>query len=212
MKRFVVVLTIGGAFLLAVWVAGFIVSTAGWIRAGDRPWPRGLGTLRELEQRHPRHGPSEAALRLQELTRPLGIDFAMKETTDHPSWRMDVAGYVLREQMRATPLIGAPLATVASYVTAHDQNLDAIRDHLLGSGEEIRWTVNLEAGPGAPGPDLAAHTDLAKRMRSAPAPESRSRHGRRAATDRGHSRATSCRSLTIPTRPRLHTCHCRSAV
>lgn len=131
----------------------------GWARAGHTPWPADLGRLEDLPSQFPKREPSASALRLAQLARPLGVDFAQKKTKADAG--EGVANFVNGEQVRDVLVIGEPPAAVAEYIATHARAIDTVRDHLIRSND-IAWTVDLDKKFEAPLPNLLAHQHVVR--------------------------------------------------
>ena len=176
--------------VVCVFAGLWIGSAAMNRRAGDKPWPAGLGTLREVDARHPKQTASAAARRLTELARPVGIDFTGKKPDD--AIRAEIAIYVQAQHQQATPAIGEPPTGVVAYFDQNTLQINALRDHLL-SGSEVQWAVDREQGFEAPLPNLLAHLHTARLLTARALVQGRA--NRIAAWDDLHAAAAVGRSL-----------------
>ena len=139
------------AVIVAVWVIGDLVATRAMRRAGDEIWPAGLGTLASAEARARPQKTNDAARRLVALSAPLGI--TLKTGAPKDPVMAAFAEYVKAEYVRAEPAIGEPPAGILSFFSAHETEIDALRDHLLRA-EPITWDLDVSKGFDAPIPNL----------------------------------------------------------
>jgi hypothetical protein len=150
---------VGLAVIVAAWFAGELAATGRMKRAGDEQWPAGLGTLASVEARVRPQKTNDGARRMVALAAPLGISF--KTSADKDAVRTAISEYVRAEHVRSESTIGEPPAEVLSYLTAHEAEIDALRDHLLGA-ESIAWELDASKGFDAPLPNLLGHMDVAR--------------------------------------------------
>jgi hypothetical protein len=157
-NRTVAAVILGGLSLL-VGVGVFLVITSNRAHeaAGWAEWPAGLGSLASVPQRYPPHETNEAARRLIELAKPLGISFSRN---DRAALLPQLDPYVRAEAARADLTIGALPADLATFLTTHERELDAIRDHLLAS--QIVWHFDPADGFEAEAPHYLAIVTLSR--------------------------------------------------
>jgi hypothetical protein len=114
----VVCLTVAGVF------APILINRA-YERAGATPWAGELGPLSAAPARFPTTKTNAAAVRFAELAAALEPPEA-------------VAEYLRAEVERGDDAIASPPPAVAAYLQQHEATLNAIRDHLLSSGD-LGW-------------------------------------------------------------------------
>jgi hypothetical protein len=160
-KRVLPLVAIVLAALLLTVVLVHLGIMAAWKHAGRQPWPMELGTLEDFDERFPKQGTSAAALELARLAKPLRIDFAPKAKNPDPIHKA-ITEYTKVHHSRNTAKIDAPPAEIVAYFYVNDADIDAVRAHLLSSGGDIAWPVDLSKGFNAPLPNLLAHMQLAR--------------------------------------------------
>jgi hypothetical protein len=124
-------------------------------RSGELQWPRGLGTLEEFSRAYPKADTTPAARRLLELARPLSIDLTPSTRSTEPV-HADVGAYVRSELGSGALAIATPSPAVVEFLTAHETELDALRDHLLHD-TRIGWTIDPRADEQVPLPNFIGH-------------------------------------------------------
>lgn len=156
-----------GLFVIMAGVASYKTMTV------ERRWARTLGTWDEILERYPPAEANAAALKLERLTAPLGIDTATRsyEGRSRPtpgqkkglkravSGDMGTYRTALLEQPRRAP--APPPDSVAAFLEAHQEELAAVRTHLVDGGIP-KWEMHLERVFAAPIPNLLGHIDLQK--------------------------------------------------
>src|SRR5687768_1342422 len=163
-KRVLPVVAIAIVALLLTAVLVHLGIVASWKRAGRQPWPMELGTLEDFEKRFPKQGTSAAAAELARLAKPLRIDFTPKAKNPDAIHKA-ITEYTKAHHSRNTAKIDAPPAEIVAYLYVNEADIDAVRTHLLRSGGDIAWPVDLSKGFNAPLPNLLAHMQLV-RLRS----------------------------------------------
>ena len=136
-------------------------------------WERTLGSRDDILRRFPAAEASDAAIELERLVFPLGIDVAPRDFEDRerPSqeqvqafrrFKRELGGYVDRqiEQAERRRLDPPPEALV-DYLELHDERLEAVRRHLTGD-ETVRWEMAVEKLQAAPVPNLVGLLELHK--------------------------------------------------
>ena len=115
-----------------------------------RAWPLGLGTLEGVPSRYPPIERTRAAAQLIPLAGRLGVNltplaetpvYDVRVAQEYESLSDDLAAYLAQEAMRTNATIGELPREVASFLSAHATELDAVRAHLLRG--EIRWAFAL---------------------------------------------------------------------
>jgi hypothetical protein len=156
-----------GLFVIMAGVASYKTTKV------ERRWAQTLGTWDEILERYPPAEANAAALELERLTAPLGIDTATRSYEGRPrptpeqkqgfkqSVAGDMAAYrtkLLESPRRAT---APPPASVAAFLEVHAEELAAVRTHLAHGGIP-KWEMHLEYVAAAPIPNLLGHIDLQK--------------------------------------------------
>lgn len=146
------------AALLIFWMAGSIVQS----RSISQPWPRKLGTIKEVPLRYPPTADSAAATELVRLANAAGANLApgAREQKPPDKIRGAIADYIRLVIEERGDKIAPPPPAVQQYLDEHRAQFDAIRDHLL-SGEPIVWRSNLGGDP-EPIPNLLGQLHLAR--------------------------------------------------
>jgi hypothetical protein len=156
-----------GLFVIMAGVASYKTTTV------ERRWAGTLGTWDEILERYPPAEANPAALELERLTARLGIDTAPRSHEGRPrptaerktgfkkTLSGDMATYrqALLELPRRAP--GPPPANVAAFLESHEEDLAAVRRHLIEGGVP-RWEMHVERVAAAPIPNLLGHIDLQK--------------------------------------------------
>jgi hypothetical protein len=130
-------------------------------------WDQSHGTWDEFMARHPRREANEAALRIEALAAPLGIDLVPKTIEDRPrtdqeypaSVKKAVANYLTRHLERPASSIDPPTGELADWLVAHDEDLAAVRQALL-IDEVPRWREHVDELYNAPIPNLIGQLAL----------------------------------------------------
>jgi len=155
-----------GLFVVLAGVASYKVSSV------ERRWAETWGTQEEIFERYPATDPDAAALELERLTAPLGIDTATRSDEDRTRPDKDVATanaefrgalgpWSSAQLERGHRTIDPPPAEVLAYLESHEPRLEAIRRHLT-RGVVPRWEMHLEDGVDAPIRNLLGHINLQK--------------------------------------------------
>lgn len=121
--------------------------------ADSREWTMGLGTLDSVPKRYPPRKTNAAALELERLAKPVGVDFHGRRDPGAD----EVAAY-LRAQL------ARPEATIDPAPAFLEQNragIDAVRTHLLSAGP-LEWELDLGRGLGGPMPSYRSQMQLGR--------------------------------------------------
>lgn len=159
MKKVVVAGLVAVPFvLLLVWVGGRLAA----LRSEGRPWPRNLGSLRDVPRRYPPTGQSPAATELIRLAAAADVNITpgLRGAKPDEKVRAALADFIRAEIERPGDAIGPSLPLAAQYLARYESQFDAVRDHLL-SGEPIVWRSNFGADD-PPIPNLLGHLTLAR--------------------------------------------------
>ncbi len=127
--------------LLAAWFA--IDRTLDRWENGE--WPARLGHLSDVPKRVVELPVNANAIRLAALAAPLGIDLTPGSSRYDPNFskvRGALLPYLKAELERETLEIDDPPSLVGSYLSEHDAEIDAARDHVLSNGPLV-WPASL---------------------------------------------------------------------
>jgi hypothetical protein len=164
-----------GCVLRALWIyCCFVAGTAGlalivgyalswwrW-RSEDAAWAEHGAPLERFASEHPATKDSPAALRLDELTRAIGIesipgykvpDRRAVEMAKDPALKAIQAHLRAIETLRADGPVPTMPAEVRAYMQANATALDLIEDHLIAS-RPLVFEENVAMGAGSPIPTL----------------------------------------------------------
>lgn len=129
--------------------------------AAESEWRREFGDPNRALAEFPAHDDNQAALRLVDLARSVGISLARPEGRPRP-WvespaerdlNRAVAEYVDAELTRTGGEVGPPPATVREFFAARGRELDEIV-RFLATSERPSWRVDVSLGPEAPVPNV----------------------------------------------------------
>jgi hypothetical protein len=121
--------------------------------ANSREWTMGLGTLDSVPKRYPPRKTNAAALELERLAKPIGVDFQGRRDRGAG----EVATY-LRTQL------ARPEATIDPAPAFLEQNragIDAVRAHLLSAGP-LEWELDLSHGLSGPMPSFRSQMEVGR--------------------------------------------------
>ena len=161
MRVLVLVLAVILATVVAAWFIAATTASSTLEKLDQETWPAGLGTLASVEGRVQRHTTNDAARQLTALAKPLQISFEMPSKSAPLPINTAIVDYLKAEHVRAEATIGAAPAVVVAYLAKHEQELDAVRDHLLRA-ERIEWQLEPSKWVDAPIPNLLGHMHLAR--------------------------------------------------
>jgi hypothetical protein len=155
MKKLLLVIVV---LVALVWFAGarFLNTTA--LTAGSARWPNNLGTANDIAHHFPRLPMNEAATRVAELSKPLGVQFD-ERPAGITSLRAPLNAYLARAVAGVNDDIDAPPPAVAAWLAQHGNELRAVQQQLVAQ-DPPQWPVDAEALLDAPIPRLLAHMDL----------------------------------------------------
>ena len=139
-----------------------------------RGWEASFGSYAEVMQRYPATEANAAALELERLTAPLGIDTATRSyegrvrpmTEQIAAFKLikrELPSYLNRQIEQPHRGLKPPPEKSLEYLDTHREQLDAVRRHLV-LAEVPRWEMQLERMHGAPMPNLLGHIDLQKML------------------------------------------------
>lgn len=137
-----------------------------------RPWPNGLGSIRDVPARYPeRNADTPAALALTRLAGPLGVDLKPRDggrfvptppsRSDYKAIEKPLHDYLEAQLVRTSNAIDPPPPLLVGYFADRHMELDAVRTYLL-SGPPIAWKTQLSRGFEAPIPNLLGHMELSR--------------------------------------------------
>jgi hypothetical protein len=159
------------AAALAVVALLVVVTIAGLEqRRVVKSWEQELGSLEEILARYPPREANGAALALETLTAPLGIDLVPRWVQDrarpsdeeveaHQSISLELSDYLNRHLERDRRAIDAPPPDLASFLEARADAIGSVRRHLAG-GEVPEWERHVERMAAAPLPNLLGQMNL----------------------------------------------------
>jgi hypothetical protein len=156
--------------LTIVVYAGFEIAARRAMADARELWQTRVGTPEQLLDRYPRREANAAALRVEQLTLPLGIRIAPRsylqraEPTEeqlqaHQQIKQALWAYVDEELQRPSLSVQPPPAEVREYLQAHRAEIDALRNHLL-EGPAPRWELHLERLWDGPLTNIVGHASL----------------------------------------------------
>lgn len=167
--RVVRYLFIAVAFLLIVWCIG-VKWYAGMLLDDEKnAWSSSAaGSLESFPSKYPRASTNASALRLEELSKPLGIEAAPRsapknrqpsaaQMSESEPFIKAVSNYVATDLMSAS--IQKPSAEITAFLDEHALEINAMRDHIL-TAELPRWDLDPGEGRDAPIPNLAGAMNI----------------------------------------------------
>ena len=121
--------------------------------ASSSEWAMGLGTLDSVPKRFPARKTNAAALELERLAKPIGVDFERRRERG----RDEIAEYVRTQLARPDAAIDPPPA----FLEQNRAGIDAVRAHLLSAGPLV-WELDLGRGLGGPMPSFRSQMQLGR--------------------------------------------------
>lgn len=171
LRRLFRFLFIALALFLIVWFVGVKWYAGTLLDREKKAWASSdLGSLESFTSKYPRTSDNASALRLEELSKPLGIEAAPHTAPKNrqPSaaqinatdpFLKAIGDYVAKDLMK--PSIQKPNPEIRAFLEQHATEIDALRDHLL-TADLPRWELEVEKGVEAPIPNLLGAMKLTK--------------------------------------------------
>jgi hypothetical protein len=160
-----------GAYLLFVLASVVVTVSAGYIASGravrraEAGWAQAGEPMDAFAARFPVQGDSPAGIKLDALTRPLGIQLsgplpASGSEKKAQAELLQSAGKLVGDCAHAgTDACASPPSTVASFLLKESARLDAIETQILDGGP-LHWEQDVAKGMAAPMPRLLGHRYL----------------------------------------------------
>jgi hypothetical protein len=143
------------AFVVGVSYGG----TWWWLREEERAWSREVEPTRSLLDRHPEVETNATARRLEQIARPLGIDFGESSPSKASPDVSAVLSWTKLEELALDDDQGQAPAEVQRFLAEHAGALSAARD-LLATSEPPRWARNVSLAYSQPTAPAAALRQL----------------------------------------------------
>lgn len=148
--------------LIVLWsVLGRLVAWRFEVHA-ERAWAQALEPMSAFEKRFPKAPNSEAAVKLDELARRLGIEMLPPPSGARPNPApvfTTLGAWVSGIEKQAGDEPQAPPKEVADFLSAHASDIEVIVAHLRGGGP-IVWETDLSQHFSAPIPRLFSQRNL----------------------------------------------------
>lgn len=163
MKKIVIGIALLPVFLYAgLWIFAKALHAS----CDSRAWPQNLGLVADSAKHYPDMESNSAANALATLTLPIGINVMPREKKSHmhggfEDVRKSFSDYITVQLERASDQSAAPPADVVAFLSAHQAQIDQVREHIATAGP-IRWQLHVRQGFDAPIPNLLGYMSLAR--------------------------------------------------